>query len=208
MTELTVLGISGSLRAGSHNSALVREAARLAPAGMHIDIYQRLRDIPPYDEDRDTTHPAPPVRELRDRISAADGLLLSTPEYNYGIPGVLKNALDWASRPDAGSSTAASSLSRKPVAIMGASPSAFGSVRAQLALRQVLLWTDSLVLTRPEVIVFRSHERFDQDGQVIDGHIQDLLRRLLTALAAEIDQATRRRAPAPQGHANPVAALP
>jgi chromate reductase, NAD(P)H dehydrogenase (quinone) len=197
MTELTVIGISGSLRAGSHNSALLREAARLAPAGMQIDIYEGLRDIPPYNEDWDGADPPPTVSDLRDRVSAADGVLLSTPEYNYGIPGVLKNALDWASRPSPGAPTAASSLSGKPVAIMGASPSPFGSVRAQLALRQVLLWTDSLVVTKPEVIVFRSYEQFDEDGNLVDEHVQDLLRRLLAALAYKIEQIPPRWDPEP-----------
>jgi chromate reductase len=164
---------------------------------MHIDMYERLRDIPPYNEDFDSPDPPPIVSDLRDRIAAADGLLLSTPEYNYGIPGVLKNALDWASRPSSGAPTAASSLSGKPVAIMGASPSPFGSVRAQLALRQVLLWTDSLVVTRPEVIVFRSYERFDEDDNLVDEHVQGLLRRLLAALVDKIEQTPPRWQPEP-----------
>lgn len=184
----TVLAISGSLRAASFNSKLIEAARLLAPAGMDIEVYRDLGTIPPYNGEHDTPQPPAAVADLRTRIAAADALLVSTPEYNYGVPGVLKNALDWASTPPP-----ASALRGKPVALMGASPTQFGTVRAQLALRQVFLWTGSPVITKPEVCVFRAHERFDTDGRLTDEGTAALLSGLLTALDAEI----RRSAPVP-----------
>jgi chromate reductase len=178
---VNILGVSGSLRAGSYNSALVRAAAAVAPAGMVVDVYSGLPAIPPYDQDLDTDDPPAPVADLRERIRAADGLLIATPEYNYGVPGVLKNAIDWASRP-----AATSALKRKPIAVMGAAPGAFGAVRAQLSLRQSFLWTDSVVVGKPELMVFQAHLRFDGAGNLIDGQTRELLVALLTALADQI----------------------
>ncbi|GAA3159571.1 NAD(P)H-dependent FMN reductase [Planomonospora alba] len=184
MSEIRILGVSGSLRAGSHNTALLRAARKHAPGGVSIEIYDGLRDIPPYDLDLDTPRTRPRVvRELRDRVTAADGLLIATPEYNYSIPGVLKNAIDWVSTDWTG--TEGLPLLRKPVAVIGASPSDFGSVRAQLALRQVFVRTDSDVVVKPEVIVFRAHERFDEGGDLTDDTTVGLLRDLLDALTAK-----------------------
>jgi chromate reductase len=178
MPTLQVIAISGSLRAGSYNTALVRAARRHAPHGIDVAPYEGLRDLPPYDQDRDTEDALPPeVRELRERISAADALLIATPEYNYGVPGVLKNALDWASRP-----SGASSLTGKPVAIMGAAPTNFGSVRAQLSLRQLFLWTDSRVVVKPEVAVFRAQDRLGEDGEYTDPGTIELVQQLLESL--------------------------
>jgi len=181
-----ILAISGSLRAGSHNSLLLRAAQKFNPGGQEIEIYEGLRDIPPYDLDLDTAELRPTaVAELRRRVQEADGLLIATPEFNYSIPGVLKNALDWLSTD--WSKTEGLPLHRKPVAILGAAPTNFGTVRAQLALRQVFVWTDSDVVVKPEVQVFRSHERFDADGNLTDETTIDLLRGLLSALQAKID---------------------
>jgi chromate reductase len=174
---VNILGISGSLRAGSYNSALLRAAQKVAPPGMDIDIYERLRAVPPYDADLDTETPPEPVVDLRARVRAADGLLIATPEYNYGPPGVLKNAIDWASRPPA-----TSPLKRKPIAITGAAPGAFGSVRAQLSLRQTFLWTDSVVVGKPELMVFQAGQRFDGDGNLVDPQTREMLAALLVAL--------------------------
>ena len=183
MSTMDVLAISGSLRAASYNSALVRAARSHAPQGIDVAIYGRLRDLPPYDQDLDTEGLVPePVRDLRARITAADALLVATPEYNYGIPGALKNALDWASRP-----SGASSLTLKPVAIMGAAPTNFGSVRAQLALRQLFLWTDSRVVVKPEVIVFRAQDRVGEDGEYADATTIELVQDLLEALREEVE---------------------
>jgi chromate reductase len=179
-----ILGISGSLRAGSFNSALLRAAADLVPDGMKIDLYGGLRDLPHYDQDLDTDDPPGPVADLRARMRAADGVLIATPEYNYGVPGVLKNAIDWVSRP-----VATSPLKQKPVAVMGAAPGAFGAVRAQLSLRQTLLWTDSDVVTKPELMVFQARERFDADGELTDPQTRQLLAALLRALEALIRRA-------------------
>ncbi len=130
---MKVLGVSGSLRADSHNTAILRGARDLMPTGVELELWNGLRDIPPYDED-DDTEPAPPaVAALRAALAGADAVLFSTPEYNSSIPGQLKNALDWASRP-----IATSVLRNKPVAVVGASTGAFGAVWAQAELRKVL----------------------------------------------------------------------
>lgn len=179
MTRLDILAIAGSLRAGSFNSAMVRAARQHAPADIDVTIYDALREIPPYDQDLDTDERTPAVvRDLRNRIKAADGLLISTPEYNYGVPGVLKNALDWASRP-----AASSSLLHLPIAIMGAAPGNFGTVRAQQHLRQLFLWTDSRVVTKPEVMAFKVQNLVGPDGEIRDENTIDLIRDLLGALA-------------------------
>ena len=177
--RFVVLGIAGSLRHGSYNRALLRAAQSLAPAGVAIDSYEALGDIPPYNADVEAEGDPPPVRALKEGIQAADALLIATPEYNYGIPGVLKNAIDWASRPPA-----TTPLRRKPIALMGASTGNFGTVRAQLALRQTFLFTESYVVLKPEVHVFRAAERFDAQGVLIDEITSELVRSLLAALVA------------------------
>lgn len=184
MTTVKILGISGSLRADSHNTALLRAARKHQPEGVEIEIYRRLREIPPYDFDLDTESRRPePVADLRRRIAAADGLLIATPEFNYSVPGVLKNALDWVST-DWDNTGAL--LDGKPAAIMGAAPTNFGTVRAQLALRQVFVWTHTDVVVKPEVIAFRAHERFDEDGNLTDEATIGLLNGLLDALTTKI----------------------
>jgi chromate reductase len=185
-----ILAICGSLRARSYNLMLTRAAQALAPVGMEIELYDRLGELPLYDQDRDTATPPEPVADLRARIRAADGLLLVTPEFNYSIPGVLKNALDWASREPEGTP----SLRGKPTAIAGAAPTNFGSVRAQLALRQVFVWTNTPLVVKPEVIVFRAQERFDEDGTLTDETTAGLVRDLLDALGELIDLHARVRA--------------
>lgn len=184
MADTTVLAITGSLRAGSLNRLLVQAAAGLAPPAMTIEAYPTLRDLPGYDADLDTDQPLAAVAELRRGIAAADGLLLATPEYNHGMPGVLKNALDWASTPPH-----ASVLADKPTAVMGASPSPFGTARAQANLRLVLAGTGSRVLAGPEVMVFSAHERFDAGGHLTDKTAAGFLSGLLQALHDEIRRA-------------------
>ena len=187
MTDLNILGISGSLRAGSLNTALLRAARKHAPGGMTISLYDGLAELPYYNGDLDTDENLPAqVKELRDRIRAADGLLIATPEYNYSIPGGLKNLIDWASRP-----SATSSLLHKPIAIMGAAPTNFGTVRAQLALRQIFIWTHSDVVVKPEVMAFRAHERFDEAGNLIDEDTITLVTSQLEALADKIRGAAK-----------------
>jgi chromate reductase len=165
---------------------LLKAAADLVPAGLRIVVYDRLRDVPPYDQDDDGAEPPEPAADLRARIRDADGLLVSTPEYNYGPPGVLKNAIDWASKP-----TTSNALIKKPVAIMGASPSSFGTVRAQLSLRQSFLGTDSIVVGKPEVMVFEADQRFDRAGRLEDTTTKELVASLIGALEATIDMSHR-----------------
>ncbi|MEV7418958.1 NADPH-dependent FMN reductase [Streptomyces sp. NPDC089919] len=186
MTTSRIFALSGSLRADSHNTRLLRAAQKFNPGGQEIEIYEGLREIPPYDYDLDTLETRPAVvTDLRHRVREADGLLIATPEFNYSVPGVLKNALDWLSTD--WTRTEGVPLARKPVAVMGAAPTNFGTVRAQLALRQMLVCTDSDVVVKPEVIVFRSQDRFDDQGNLADEGTIELLQALLTALQEKID---------------------
>jgi chromate reductase, NAD(P)H dehydrogenase (quinone) len=190
---LTILGISGSLRSGSLNTALLRAAIELSPPGMDVVEYGGLRDVPPYDGDMDGANPPEAIADLRRRIREADGLLFATPEYNYSIPGVLKNAIDWASRPPE-----AASLQHKHVAIMGAAPANSGTMRAQLALRQMFAWIGSVPVVQPEIYVFRAAERFDENGQLSDQITGIYILQLLEALRSQIlhDRVLRETAPA------------
>lgn len=161
-TPFRILGISGSLRRGSFNRALLETAGELAPEGAEVSIFEGLRDIPPYDDDLRQERPQPAVERLKDAIRSADAVLFSTPEYNHGLPGVLKNAIDWVSRP-----IPDNPLRNKPVAIMGASTGVMGTVRAQQQLREVLQGFTP-VLHTPEVLVTSSDTRFDDGGRLTD----------------------------------------
>ena len=176
---MRVLAISGSLRAGSHNTGLLRAAAEVAPAGIDVERWDGLRAVPPYDADEDV-EPAPTaVKDLRDAIAEADALLIATPEYNSSIPGALKNALDWASRP-----LATNVLRNKPVAVIGSSTGRFGAVWAQAELRKVLAATGARVVDA-ELVVPLAHEVVREDG-FVDDEIAGGLRRVLDALVAEV----------------------
>jgi chromate reductase len=161
-TEHRVLGIPGSLRSGSFNRKLLDNAAELAPAGTTLDVLT-LHDLPPYDQDQDGDEKPAPVLRLRQAIRQADGVLLVTPEHNYGVPGVLKNAIDWASRP-----AFRSPFRDKPVGILSASPAPTGGARAQEVLKTVLLGMASAVMPWPEVTVGRCGEKFDGDDRLSD----------------------------------------
>jgi len=176
---MKVLGISGSLRRDSWNLQVLRAAGDLLPAGVELEPWDGLREIPPYDED-DDVQPAPAaVARLRDAIAGADALLVSTPEYNSSVPGALKNAIDWASRP-----LATSVLRGKPVAVVGASTGAFGAVWAQAELRKVLAATGARVV-EGEVSFGHAPTRFDEAGELVDRELRGQLAELLEALAAE-----------------------
>lgn len=176
-SSIRVLGIAGSLRRASFNAAALRAAQELAPAGMTIDIYDRLGDIPLYNEDSRGEQAFPPaVQDLRARIKAADALLIATPEYNYSVPGVLKNAIDWVSRPPE------QPFDRKPIAIMGASPGALGTARAQYHLRQVFIFLNGLVMNRPEVMISQASTRFDAEGRLTDEKTREFLQAFLVGL--------------------------
>ena len=176
MTDIHVLGISGSLRKDSHNTALLRAASELLPKGMTLEIFD-LSAIPLYNDDVRVVGYPKPVQEFRGRIAASDALLIATPEYNYSISGVLKNAIDWASRPPD------PPLDGKPVAIVGTSTGNFGTVRAQMHLRQICVYCNMFPVNRPEVLVMRAQEKFDANGRLTDETARGFLRDLLLALA-------------------------
>jgi chromate reductase, NAD(P)H dehydrogenase (quinone) len=159
---LRVVGIAGSLRKASLNRALLAAAQELAPASIHIDV-EDLAEIPMFNQDVDDAGAPAAVVRLRQSVRDADGLLLVTPEYNHGVPGVLKNAVDWLSQP-----LRRSALEGKPTAIMGASPGLAGTARAQSQLRQAFVLTNTPALLQPEVLVSRAHEKFDATGRLTD----------------------------------------
>jgi chromate reductase, NAD(P)H dehydrogenase (quinone) len=174
-----ILGISGSLRRDSHNTSLLRTAAEAAGPDVELELYASLKQVPPYDED-DDVYPRPAsVDHLASAISAADGVLFATPEYNSSIPGQLKNAIDWISRP-----VATNVLRNKPVAVVGASTGAFGAVWAQAELRKVLAALGARVLDF-ELPVPHAHTRFD-DGELTDEEIRASLGDAIEKLADEI----------------------
>ena len=174
---LNVLGIAGSLRRQSYNKFALRAAQQLAPASMRIDVFD-LAPIPLFNQD-DESAPPPGVVEFKRGIRDADAILIATPEYNYSIPGVLKNAMDWASRP-----FGENAWKGKPVAVMGASPGAFGTVRAQYHLRQTFITLDMPVVTVPEVMIGHAAKAFDEAGNLVDEKAQELIRKLLDRLIA------------------------
>jgi len=176
MTDtLKVLGISGSLRRGSLNTMALKAAQRLAPSGMVIELVD-LRDIPPYDDDvRQAGFPAP-VAALREAVRAANALLLVTPEYNYSFSGVIKNAIDWVSRPPE------QPFADKPVAIMSASMGVLGGARAQYHLRQCFVFLDAKLLNRPEVMIGQAHTKLAADGTIGDEPTARIMAEMLVAL--------------------------
>ncbi|HVM16450.1 MAG TPA: NADPH-dependent FMN reductase [Gaiellaceae bacterium] len=176
---MELLGISGSLRRGSYNALLLRAAGELLPAGVELVVWDGLKDVPPYDED-DDVEPAPPaVAALRRAVAAADGMLVATPEYNHSLPGQLKNALDWLSRP-----LATNAARNKPVAVVGASTGAFGAVWAQAELRKVLGALGARVVGG-EFPCGRAPERFDAHG-LVDPELRARLAAHLDELVAEM----------------------
>jgi chromate reductase len=178
---VTVLGFSGSLRRASTNSGLLRAAAEVAPDGVTVEIFD-LRPLPLYDADVEQSGTPEPVLAFREAIGRADALLIATPEYNYSVTGVLKNALDWASRPDFGTQPPGPSpLTGMPMAMLGAG-GMHGTVRAQMHLRQMALHNDMKVLVKPEVTLQRVRDRFDADGNLLDDAIREQVRVLLEAL--------------------------
>jgi chromate reductase len=180
---IRVAGIVGSLREGSLNKGLLKAAVELAPSGMEIQIYTRLGDIPPYNDDVFQKGDSPPVAALKSFIGSADALLISTPEYNYGVPGVLKNAIDWASRP-AGKSV----LNRKPAALMGCSPGLGGTIRAQHALRQSFVFTETYVMLQPEIKIPSAAPLFDSAGKLTDETTRGYLKSFLESFARWIER--------------------
>jgi chromate reductase, NAD(P)H dehydrogenase (quinone) len=180
---MRVLGISGSLRRDSHNTALLRHAGELFEAeGAEFEIYDGLRDIPPYDEDDDVENGPEAVARLRAAVAEADAVFFSTPEYNNSIPGTLKNAIDWVSRP-----LATNPLRNKPAAVIGASTGMFGAVWAQAELRKVLGATGARVV-EGEVAVGHAQTRFDEDDRLNDSNLEEEVSEVVHLLLGAVGQ--------------------
>ena len=176
-SPMTILGIAGSLRKASLNRAALRAAQQLVPEGASLEIFD-LDGIPPFNQD-DEAHTPERVVLFKQRIRAADAILIVTAEYNYSIPGVLKNAIDWASRPYGDSA-----WDGKPVAMMGASVGAMGTARAQYHLRQVFVFLNMYPLNKPEVMITNAAQRFDEKGNLTDESTKAQIQKLMVALVA------------------------
>jgi chromate reductase len=182
---ITILGIAGSLRKQSYNKFALRAAQQLAPEGAKIEIFD-LAGIPVYNQDEEKSPPQKVV-DLKARIRAADAILLATPEYNYSIPGALKNAIDWASRPYGDSA-----WNGKTVALMSASVGAFGGMRAQYHLRQSFIFLNMEAVLQPEVAIANASQRFDEQGNLTDDAAKQLIAKLLVSL---VQKARHAKAP-------------
>jgi len=175
--QIVVLGFAGSLRKNSYNKALLQNAIGLMPRGTKLEIFD-LEGIPPFNQDLETRMPEK-VKEFKAKIRAADAILIATPEYNYSMSGVLKNAIDWASRPYGDNA-----FENKPVAVMSASPGMLGGARAQYHLRQVLVSLNAHTINKPEVIVPLVNNKIDEKGRVTDEKTREKIRELLESLVA------------------------
>jgi chromate reductase len=180
---MRVLAISGSLRRDSNNTALLRALREEAPAGVEVDVWDGLKGIPPYDGDDDLVPGPPEVEAFRTLVREAHAIFFATPEYNSSIPGALKNALDWASRP-----LATNAFRNKPVAVISSSAGAFGGVWAAAELRKVLAAMGARV-TEVEVVVGHAHDKLDEVGELTDDDHRDELREALDQLLAEAEPA-------------------
>lgn len=172
-----ILGIAGSLRNGSYNRAALRAAETLAPPGTRVEVFD-IKGLPGFSQD-DEANPPAQVVELKQRIRSSDAVLLVTPEYNYSVPGVLKNAIDWASRPYGDNA-----WDKKPVAIMGASIGAMGTARAQYHLRQMFVFLNMYAVNQPEVMIAQAHKHFDEQGNLTDEVAKKLIAQLLEQLVS------------------------
>ena len=181
MSDIRVLGICGSLRKGSFNRMALRVAQESVPAGMTIDVAD-ISAFPLYNEDVRAQGFPPAVQRFRDQIAAADALLFVTPEYNYSVSGVLKNAIDWASRPPN------QPFDGKPVAMMGASAGTLGTARAQYHLRQTCVFLNMCPVNKPEVMIPQAQNRFDAEGRLTDEPTRARLKTFLEGFAAFVDK--------------------
>jgi chromate reductase, NAD(P)H dehydrogenase (quinone) len=176
---MRILAVSGSLRRDSHNTSLLRAAVEAAPEGVEVELWEGLGDLPMYDQDLEGGELPEPVRRLRREWGEADAILFATPEYNGSVPGGLKNAIDWASRP-----RGEAVLENKTVAIVGASMGQFGAMWAQADLRKILGIAGARVVS-DELPVTRAHEKFDRHGRLVDAELFERLRGVLHTLASE-----------------------
>jgi chromate reductase len=174
-TKIKILGFAGSLRVGSYNKALLRAATALLPDDVTLEIFD-VNDIPPFNQDLEMDMP-PTVKEFKSKIREADAIVIATPEYNYSVPGVLKNAIDFASRPYGDNP-----FNDKPVAIMSASIGMLGGARAQYHLRQMFVFLNMHPVNGPEVIVTSAQNKFDSNGNLIDENTRVFLKQLLQNL--------------------------
>jgi chromate reductase, NAD(P)H dehydrogenase (quinone) len=173
--RVSILGIAGSLRKASYNRALLRAAASFVPEQAVLETFD-LEGIPPFNQDNEK-EPPDSVRSFKAKIRAADAILIVTPEYNYSVPGVIKNAIDWASRPSGDNA-----WQGKPVALMSASIGMLGGSRAQYHLRQSFVFLNMYPVNRPEVMVGNAAEKFDAEGRLLDSRTKELMAELLKAL--------------------------
>ncbi len=175
------LGISGSLRQQSLNTAALRACQQALPPGVTMSLFD-ISAIPLYNDDVYRQGFPAPVQQLREQIQAADAVVIATPEYNYSVPGVLKNAIDWASRPPL------QPFDGKPIALIGATPGGLGTSRSQYHLRQVFVYLNGQLLNRPEVFISGAQNKFDQDGKLTDTATAELLGKMLVALSERVRQ--------------------
>ena len=173
--KVHILGFAGSLRKNSFNRSILRAALEMVSEDCKLEIFD-LEGIPPFNQDLES-QPPEKVKEFKAKIRTADAILIATPEYNYSMPGVLKNAIDWASRPFGDNA-----FEGKPVAVMGASPGMTGTARSQYHLRQTFVFLDMHPLNRPEVMVPFAHEKIDKEGKVTDPKTKEKIRELLESL--------------------------
>lgn len=184
---MKIIAISGSLRKASFNTALLKAAQELSPSSAEIQI-EELADIPMYNADVQAEGFPESVLNLASQIRDADAVLVATPEYNYSMPGVLKNAIDWISRIDN------QPFDGKPIAIMGASMGVLGTARSQYHLRQVFVFLNGMVMNRPEVFVGAAHTKFDADGNLTDAGTREFLAKYLAAVQGWVDQVDKMKA--------------
>lgn len=174
--NLKILGISGSLREGSYNAGALRAARELAPDGVEVEIYD-MAGFPEFVQGQDQ-NPSAKVKEFKQKIREADAILIASPEYNYSVPGTLKNAIDWASRPYGDSA-----WDGKPAAIMGASPGGIGTARMQYHLRQMMVFLNMFPINRPEVMIANCTDKYDDQGNLTDEKTREMVAQMLAALA-------------------------
>jgi chromate reductase, NAD(P)H dehydrogenase (quinone) len=180
MAGVALLGICGSMRKASYNRRLLAAIGELLPSGTHYAEHDGLDALPIFNSDLEDP---PVVTALKDAIARADGVIFAVPEYNYSIPGGLKNAIDWVSRPPA-----TSPMRGKPIGLVGAATGMSGTIRAQTHMRQMLVYSDSPCLLQPEVLIARAHERFDKAGHLADESTRDLLARFGAAMVAFVER--------------------
>lgn len=186
MSKIKLLGLSGSLRNGSYNTAVLKNIKSLLPKEIELEIYQDLDKLPLYSEDLDGVNLHPEAKRLRKAIAESDGVLISSPEHNFSVSAALKNALDWSSRP-----YGSHPFIGKPTAILGASGGILGTIRAQLHTREILHALEADLVTRPEVLITQAGLKFDANGKLVDDSAKTLILQLVDNLTAKIEKSRK-----------------